>query len=174
MTIAIVMTFDSASDARIRGFWSSLESQGLVVPNLGRPHLTLAQIAPGDLERAGDALADVSSGVHGTRLAFDSLGIFPGEQPVLFLNPVANAGLLALHRRVHDALRKGGIARDGVHGRYNHHYLPGTWVPHVTLGRLVGAAMLGEAIAIANGFRLRFDVTGVTLAAIRSEAICPS
>ena len=170
MSVAIVMTFDSSTDARIRRFWSVLEAEGLIVPNLGRPHMTLAQIDPDDLDRAADALAEVAAGVHGTRLLIDSLGLFPGDQPVLFLNPVANGGLLAMHRRVHDALRKSEVAREGSHG----HYLPGSWVPHVTLGRLHEASRLGDALAIVNGFRLRFEVTAVALSAMRTNAICPS
>jgi 2'-5' RNA ligase len=170
MSVAIIVTFDSSADARIRRFWSALEAEDLIVPNLGRPHITLAQIAPDDLGRAADALAEVAAGVHGTRLMVDSLGLFPGAQPVLFLNPVVNAGLLALHRRVHDALRKVEIAREGTQG----HYLPGSWVPHLTLGRLRKASCLGEALMIANGFRLRFEMTGVALMAMRTDAICPS
>lgn len=166
MSIAIVMTFDSTADARIRRLWKVFEDRALILPNTGRPHLTLAQIDPDALDRAAEALADVASGTNGTRLAFDSLGVFSGQQPVLFLNPVASAGLLALHRRVHEALRRSGIAHQGEHG----HYTPGNWVPHVTLGRLHHAGRLGEAMTIANGFRLRFEVTGIALSAMRSLA----
>lgn len=164
------MTFDTASDTRIRRLWKAFEDHALILPNVGRPHMTMAQIEVDALEGAAGALAEVASGMHGTRLAFDSIGLFPGEQPVLFLNPVASAGLLALHRRVHDALRKADSTLVAGPG----HYLPGNWVPHVTLGRLHAAASLGEAMTIANEFRLRFEVTGIALSALRSEAICPS
>ncbi|MGC4106084.1 MAG: 2'-5' RNA ligase family protein [Thermomicrobiales bacterium] len=170
MSIAIIMTFDTASDARIRRYWASLESRNLVIPNLGRPHLTLAQIDPDDHERAGEALADVATGIHGMVIAFDSLGVFPGEQPILFVNPVANAGLLAAHRRVHEALRKAEVGREGSQG----HYLPGSWVPHVTLGRVHDASLLGEAVTVASDFRLRFTMTGIALASMRSDVFCPS
>ncbi|MGC4191887.1 MAG: 2'-5' RNA ligase family protein [Thermomicrobiales bacterium] len=165
MSAGIVMTFDTVSDTRIRQLWSALETPGLIVPNLGRPHLTLALIDEADLGAAGDALADLAAGMHGTTIAVDSIGLFPGEQPVLFLNPVASGVLLALHRRVHAALRNVGIVTDGP----GHNYVPGRWVPHVTLGRAIDAAALDPAIRIANRFRLRFEVTGIALMAVRTE-----
>ncbi|MGB3329583.1 MAG: 2'-5' RNA ligase family protein [Thermomicrobiales bacterium] len=158
------MTFDHPSDARVRALWADLADPGLLTPHIGRPHMTFAQVAPEDVEAAGAALADIAHGVHGLRVAIDSLGVFPGEQPVLFLNPVPSGRLLALHRRIHLALQNGGIEHDGPFQRY----VPGEWVPHVTLGRLKDETRLGDALAIANGFRLRFELTGVALGSFHS------
>jgi len=162
--LGIVLLPDVASDARIRRMWSLLEDPELILPNIGRPHITAALVAEDDRETAGEALAGIAGNMQGMRIAFDSLGLFPGEQPVLFLNPVASGGLLALHRRIHDALRLSGIRSLGPN------YDPGQWVPHLTLGRVSDAERLGPALAIANRFRLRFEVTFVALAAMRLES----
>lgn len=163
-SVAIVLTFDPPSDARVRGFWTALESTGQLVPNLGRPHMTLAQIPPDSFDVADDALAGVAAGFSRMTIGFDSLGFFPGEQPVLFLNPVASGTLLALHRRIHIALHGAGIAHEGPNGRY----APGEWVPHVTLGRLKHVSGLPDATGIANGFRLRFELTAIALGSLHS------
>lgn len=160
--LGIVLLLDTASDVRIRRMWSMLADPGLIQPNLGRPHITVALVEDDDHETIREALADIGTSVHGMRLAFDSLGVFPGEQPVLFLNPVASGGLLALHRRIHDALRRAGVSSLGPN------YDPGRWVPHLTLGRVPEAGSLGPALAVANRFRLRFDVTLVAIAAMRT------
>ena len=103
-TIALV--FDHASERRVRGFWTELSNHGLIAPNVGRPHLTVGRIAGDDLERTSEILADLSESVGGARIAVDSIGVFTGDSPVLFLNPVPNGALLSLHRRAHAMRRK--------------------------------------------------------------------
>jgi len=73
-----------------------------------------------------------------------SLGVFPGPPSVLFAAPVVTVELLALHRDYHQTSWASGP-------RCWAHYLPGSWVPHVTLGEgirplAVQTAML-DAIA---------------------------
>jgi 2'-5' RNA ligase len=73
------------------------------------------------------------------------LGIFPGEQPVIWAAPVVTPDLLTKHAELHTALMP-----FAVHA----HYRPGSWVPHVTLSQqgVASAARLIEAAGSAwNG-----------------------
>lgn len=160
-TIALV--FDAASERRIRGFWTELSQHGLIALNVGRPHLTVGRVSGDDLERASEILADLSESVGGARIAVDSIGVFTGESPVLFLNPVPNGSLLSLHRRAHAALRKGGV--DSLERFHD----PERWVPHVTLGHVHAESQLGEALGVANQFRLRFELTVIAVLAMNKN-----
>jgi 2'-5' RNA ligase len=72
-----------------------------------------------------------------------SIGIFSGAKNVLHLGLVVTEDLLLLHRRFHDVLSAhAGSCRD--------HYLPGAWVPHVTLAVDIEAAALEEAVAVVR------------------------
>ncbi len=72
-----------------------------------------------------------------------SIGIFSGAKNVLYLGPVVTEALLALHRRFHDAL--------SAHARPCwEYYLPGAWVPHVTLAMDIEAGALEEAVAVVQ------------------------
>jgi 2'-5' RNA ligase len=51
-------------------------------------------------------------------------GVFPGPPAVVWIAPVITADLLARHASLHSALRTFPCER---------HYLPGNWMPHVTL-----------------------------------------
>lgn len=162
-TIALV--FDPASERRVRGFWTALSDRGLIEPNAGRPHLTVGRVSGDILERTGEILADLSENVGGARIAVDSLGVFTGQAPVLFLNPVPNGALLSLHRRVHAALRAGGIET------LEQFHEPTRWAPHVTLGHVYDATQLGEAMTVANQFRLRFELQVTTFLAMNKNHV---
>ena len=72
-------------------------------------------------------------------IQLSSLGLFPGPPAVLFAAPVVSAELLELHGRFHHA------AASFVPHCWPH-YLPGDWVPHVTLGEGMRPALVPAAI----------------------------
>lgn len=76
-------------------------------------------------------------------LQIESVGMFPGEQNVLFLAPVVSEELLALHQRCHAAL----AAYDATLWE---HYRLSRWVPHVTLAMNVHPAVLPQVMSIVT------------------------
>ena len=92
-------------------------------------------------------------------IGFANIGIFVnGAAATIFLGPVADRALLALHEAFHRAFAdclEGCIA----------HYRPGRWVPHLTLAQDVDLAVLPAAVAnLAGALRPaagRLDVLSV-------------
>jgi 2'-5' RNA ligase len=141
MTFALEMFFDPAADTAVRQTWTQLEQAGissLVTTSHRRhhPHITLAvaeQLA------ISSSTLDAIRELPGTELTLSMLGVFPGEQAVLFLGATATAGLLSAHAAIHATIEQ---ASDGMWELYR----PGQWVPHCTLAMRLNASELRTAI----------------------------
>jgi 2'-5' RNA ligase len=59
-------------------------------------------------------------------LSLGHIGVFPGEEGVVFAGATPTDELMELHANVHFLL-------DGYAEETRSYYLPGRWVPHVTL-----------------------------------------
>ncbi|MEU6402484.1 2'-5' RNA ligase family protein [Streptomyces sp. NPDC046985] len=123
---------DPATEARVRQVWRRLARTGL--PSLAahrhatnRPHLTLATTS--GLPPAVRRELAVALSVLPLPLRLDGTIRFTGRTEALAWRVVPDAALASLHRRVWEALVALG-AEDG-----NPLHEPGTWVPHLTLGR---------------------------------------
>jgi len=104
-----------------------------------------------------------SVGVDGSGV--EGLGAYSlGKQPqgVVFLGVVVTETLLALHRRVHVAL---GAFRESCWA----HYLPGAWVPHVSLAldATNGAAQAATAALLARWSPMTVKTGGARLVRFR-------
>ena len=108
------------------------------------PHISLAVYDGLDPEPLIRALDRFSDGMHAPVVKLSGLGLFPGPAAVLFAAPVVSAELLALHRDFHAAIDSAGAACWP-------YYLPGNWVPHVTLGEQLTPEEAGAAISGAMG-----------------------
>lgn len=100
-------------------------------------------------------------------IIFASLGIFPGDEGVLFLAPVVTARMIAVNDAVHTALQQGELPTWP-------HYWPGRWIPHCTLALHTTAesrARAVSALAMFTAFQAR--VTGVGLVDIATAATTP-
>jgi 2'-5' RNA ligase len=162
MPTAVTLDLDDAGASRIEPLWDALERDATLptTRRLGvRPHLSLAvydALAPHRLPARLDAFARALSPLA---IGFANIGIFVnGAAATIFLGPVADRALLALHEAFHRAFAdclKGCIA----------HYRPGRWVPHLTLAQDVDLAVLPAAVAnLAGALRPaagRLDVLSV-------------
>jgi 2'-5' RNA ligase len=103
------------------------------------PHVSLAVYDRLDIAAMSAALQRFAAlqPAHDIQLA--SLGLFPEPPSVLFAAPVVSAELLDLHARFHHT-----TMAFVPHCRA--HYLPGDWVPHVTLGEGLRPAAVPPAI----------------------------
>jgi 2'-5' RNA ligase len=106
------------------------------------PHLSLAvyeRLAAAAMTVSLQRFAETQPAIS---IQLASLGLFPGPPSVLFAAPVVSAELLALHRAYHQATWASGP-------RCWAHYLPGSWVPHVTLGEGLQTATVPAAVGNA-------------------------
>jgi 2'-5' RNA ligase len=119
---------DERTDAAVRRLWRRLEELG--VPTLlshthGRhvPHLTYASLRSYDLDRVRDAMAALPPR-RPSELRFDAFGTFRRSR--CWLAPAVTTDLTERQERVAFA-----IAATGA--ELHRHYVPGDWVPHLTL-----------------------------------------
>ncbi|MFD6415687.1 2'-5' RNA ligase family protein [Streptomyces sp. NPDC060194] len=132
----VELLLDEHTEQRVVDAWHRLAAAGLPSQSnhshpTNRPHLTFASADAW----TPSAFAAVRAELHGLDLpaAFDGLLRFAGRYDVLALRVRPDARLLRLHRTVHGILRDAGVEAG------NPHLQPGSWQPHITLGRARGA-----------------------------------
>jgi hypothetical protein len=143
MVHSVELLFDPDTEAALRRIWDELADADLPsrIP-AGRPHVTVAvaeRIAPD---------VDILLRPIAQRLPLEcDVGaplLFGQSNAVLARLIVPTAELLALHADVHRTcgphLLPGPLS----------HSLPGQWTAHVTLGRRIEGAQLGQVLAIAG------------------------
>jgi 2'-5' RNA ligase len=158
-----VIHFDlgAGTRARLRSTTSFLEGLG---PEIETPerlgdvlHLTFGIYDRLALDRILPQLDEFAAALRPFELRLASTGMFSGAQPVLYLAPVVTPELLSLHTRFHELLadQRPSCWSD---------YLPGAWVPHVTLALNLTPALLPTAI---SGVTERFRPLDADLVALR-------
>lgn len=128
MSLSLCLLLDEAADQAVRRLWRQLEDDGL--PSLlshthGRhvPHVTLAALNGASWHEVRDVLTALpEAGPH--QVTFQALGAFTRSRCSMV--PAVSADFLRRHQTVVEALQQAGMP---VH----RHYLPGTWLPHLTV-----------------------------------------
>lgn len=142
MSKAVELQLDDAAANEVRRCWHSLATAGLA-PYMSKsgsaPHITLCIFDSLELEPATALLTSRAETMSPLPIELVSFGIFPGESPVLFLEPVVTQELLRLQQELHAALS--AFAEGPVR-----HYIPGNWVPHCTVALDFPPALLGNVI----------------------------
>lgn len=136
-SLSVCLLLDDAADRAVRRLWRQLADDG--VPSLatythGRhvPHLTLASLGPSDVALVREVLGPVQP-VQPEPLRFQALGAFTRSRCSLV--PIVSPGLLLAQQRVVEQLRSAGLV-------VQRHYLPGDWLPHLTLTPRIPAELL--------------------------------
>ncbi|WP_235926123.1 2'-5' RNA ligase family protein [Actinokineospora pegani] len=120
MPQAVIATFDPTADAAIRALRDRVGATSPLPP-----HLTFA--AATDIPaRTRAALAAELRVLSMPTVWLSSLATFATTENVLMLGAVTDGELLAVHNALHDVLA-------GKVKNPNTYYLPGSWVPHVSL-----------------------------------------
>lgn len=144
MPFAVFMELDPYGAVELQPIIEHVEriSPNAVTPRRVKvePHISLAVYDGLDPEPLARALDRFSADMSAPSIKLSSIGLFPGPASVLFAAPVVSAELLALHRDFHTAAASAGVACWP-------HYLPGNWVPHVTLGEQLSPEEAGAAIS---------------------------
>lgn len=146
MALAVCQLFDARSDRLVRDLWARLEAEGVGTlvshtHGLHHPHLSFAVLRTWQLDDVREALAELPAGDPFRMLSHGSL-IFPRGR--VALAPSIPAEVAARQERVVRALA-------GAGADLHKHYLPGRWVPHVSVATRASALQLPLVVkAIAD------------------------
>ena len=146
MPFAVEMYFDSEAEARIRCLWDQLanaEVSSFMIDIGARPHLSLAVYPSVDSEALCRELASFARSFDPISLEFASIGVFPGNEGVVYSAPTVTPELLAAHRRYHDQMQR--LAPNCM--RYYH---PGKWTPHCTIATGVNVERRSQAVELCH------------------------
>ncbi len=124
----IVALLDDEHTARVEGLWDELrEVCGLSCIELTPfPHFSWHIAEDYDFEQLEDRLSVVVQQTFAFKVTTAGLGVFTGDQPVVYLQVVKDAHLLKLHQHIWDEIQGLGL---GI----SRHYVPDHWMPHITL-----------------------------------------
>lgn len=138
----VQLLFDAPATRSIQSIKERLHALGYA-PSIDPcpPHLTLGASEKLDLAAFSAACAELSAVRAPLTLEASSFGVFAGEKGyTIFLAPAPCGDLADLHRSFQTVF---GPCATGIEA----HYLPGSFVPHITLGSGISAEDLGPALA---------------------------
>ena len=173
MPFAVELRFDALAEERIRNAWNIIHKAGIgsSLPDAGyRPHISLGvcnRLEPNAFEAE---LASFAAGVAPFGLSLSSVGVFPGQEGVVFLGVTVTERLLHLHAAFHKIFKK--RARE-----LSEHYAVGNWVPHCTLAFGLSERQIAEAVKICRKIRLPIfaevrEIGLVEVSPTRCDALC--
>ena len=155
--VSVELLLDEATERAVRADWDALADRGLsslaahVAPS-NRPHVSLY----------GGTTLDRASALHGAAVEIPfGIRLGPpilfgaGPRRVLARSVVPSAALLGLHAAVVDQVRARGADDDDA-------FLPGNWIPHVTIARRVQVSSLEVALGLL-GPEVEGTVVGIRL-----------
>jgi len=159
MALAVCLLFDHRSDLLLRELWARLEEQGVTTLQSHthghhHPHLSYAVAIDWALDPIRDAVAALPDGgpfdlsVHGTVT-------FPRGRAALA--PSLPPDVAARQQHV-------AAAVSGAGGVLHKHYVPGQWVPHVSVATRANGATLPLVVkAVADMLPLTIGVDRAAL-----------
>lgn len=130
-----IALFDVESTSQVERLWEMLASE-LQLDGVQRtpiPHLSWDVFLDANEHGLEDALERRAGGMAPLTLELNGLGVFPGADPVLYLNVLKTSQLLELHGSLHGDLSRVVQGRSPL-------YSPDRWAPHVTLAAHDGDA----------------------------------
>jgi hypothetical protein len=160
MALAVCLLFDNPADSAVRRLWDRLEAAG--IPTLAThthghhvPHLTYASLRTYDLAQVSSALTALPTGPP-LVLHLDALGTFRRSR--CWLGPAVTPVLIAGQTAVVDAVCATGAD-------LHKHYVPGAWIPHVTLAPRLHLTDLATVASVV------YDVLPITAHVTRAALI---
>lgn len=156
MGFSIELLFNPTLESRVRKIASGLregDRSGMIVTDdvKARPHITLCiceQADEGELEACVRRIAEETPTIP---IGLASVGVFPGDQNVVFLAPIVNEELLEMHRRLHAQVHKFSTTPWVL-------YTPARWVPHCTLVTRLPKSALSRVVD--SILELTFPISG--------------
>ena len=160
MALAVCLLFDDRAETALLRLWDRLEAVGiasLATHTHGRhvPHLSYASLLDGDQQAVIEALGRLPAREELT-LHLDAFGTFRRSR--CWLAPAVTPDLAARQAAVADAVQATGAL-------LHKHYVPGRWVPHVTLAPRLHLSDLAAVAAVV------YDVLPVSARTTRAALI---
>jgi 2'-5' RNA ligase len=125
---AVSSLLDAASTNKVGAMWNELDTQfglkGIRVTPLA--HFSWQIASHYDWEKARARLDELAKDILPFTVKVAGLGVFTGEQPVLYLPLSKDRLLLEIHELLWQTF-------DGLSQGVSPHYHPDRWMPHVTL-----------------------------------------
>lgn len=124
----IVALLDEEHTARVEALWEELhKSCGLTCVQMTPvPHFSWHIAEKYDFKQLEEKLALITRQTHPFTIRTAGLGVFMGENPVVYIQIVKDYQLLELHQHIWEETQPMG---SGV----NSLYAPDQWMPHITL-----------------------------------------
>ena len=130
MAVSVELRFDVRTEEAIRRTWDALADAGIARAARDggmTPHVSLGACARlTDPEAFAGALDRLARATPPVVLSFAHLGVFFGDEGVVFAGATPTRELLALHEAFWKVF-------DGLADEPRPYYRPGNWVPHATL-----------------------------------------
>lgn len=125
---AVISVLDPDSSKTVNGIWLQLcQVCGLqAIYNLPTPHFTWLLADELKFDKAKSILAEISSNSQQMTLHTFGVGIFTGENPVLYLPLVKSREMISLHEAIWAQIQP-------LSESPKLYYSPKLWVPHITL-----------------------------------------
>ena len=157
----VVSLLDAVHDAAIRSVWDRL-TRAHAYGNLRItpiPHLTYHVAA-----NYGDDLTDRLAALAATTSPFKAraagIGVFPGDECVIYVSIVRNQPLNDVHGQVWASIDPIAAASNGL-------YRPARWVPHITIAHVNGdAQQIADVVASASSEMQPWEIEISQLAVI--------
>jgi len=137
-----IITFDTATEAALRGLWQVIDDAGLPSNMLAKdypPHLTILACEGMDMVGLRARLPQFLAANPPMPVPFPGLGVFADLIPVVHMPVTKTASLHALHSTFWEAA-------EPFIERPNPYYQPDVWFPHVTLNREIALEQAGAII----------------------------
>ena len=125
---AIISELDPESSTTVNQLWQKLcDACGLnAIYNMPLPHLTWMVAEELEIENSSPIIAQISEGTTPLTLHTFGLGVFTGDNPVLYLPTVKSIEMINLHEKIWNQISP--FSKD-----QKLYYSPRLWVPHITL-----------------------------------------
>jgi hypothetical protein len=160
MALAVCLLLDKRADAAVRRLWDRLEAQGiatLATHTHGRhvPHLSYASLRSFDLAAVTRTMSALPEGGP-LPLHLDAFGTFRRSR--CWLAPATSRDLVVRQAAVVQAACAAGAD-------LHKHYVPGQWIPHLTLAPRLHLGDLATVAAVV------YDVLPLSATAERAALI---
>lgn len=154
MPYAIVGYFDQQSSRLIRDYWKKL-AEANVCDYLHRsansPHIKLGMFDELDVDACRLSLQALSERTPAQKIHFKNIGLYPNEQPIVFLDIAVSTALLALQREIAEVFT--GVPKKVASVYFD----PGIWKPDCFLTMAIDRSKVSSALDVLLGLPLPFD-----------------
>ena len=146
MPLSIELEFDKKTDTMIRTIWKDICDTGISTflhHSTSIPHITLCIYEDVDDEKAFcAAVRTFKEKLKMPEVQLNGVGVFGGENKVIYLSVTATESLLKLQRDFYEHMAQ-------FKSSAWPQYIPDAWVPHASVAMQTDSKRVGEGVEIA-------------------------